>query len=159
MNKHTSTGLANLVPLLLFAVLAVSVLTVLMTGAEQYGALTERDQVIHTQRTAIQYIHTKLRQAPDGVTVTDFDSCTTVSITENIEGFPCVTRIYCYDGYLRELFALAGEEMTPAAGEKIIEMEHMDVTMTDGLLTITLMDESGDTMTVVHYVEKGEVGS
>ncbi len=156
MNREsTRTRLSGLVPLLVFAVLAMSVLTVLMTGAEQYNRLTDRDQSAFVTRTAGQYIHTKLRQAGGEIGVELFRGTPAVVIRENLNGFSCVTWLYCCDGYLRELFTLEGEEMLPDAGEKILEMETLDAALNGGLLTITLTDNEGMTQTIVHHPESG----
>ncbi len=157
MSRDSSGKLAGLVPLLLFAVLAVSVLTVLMTGARLYGNLTDRDEQAYVTRTTGQYIRTKLRQAPGDVTVTHFASLPAIAIRETIEGFSFVTWIYCYDGYLRELFAMDGEGLSPDAGEKILEMTDMDVIMADGLVKITLKHEDGREQTCIWSPDgKGE---
>ncbi len=157
MNRESSrTRLAGVVPFLLFAVLAVSVLTVLMTGAEQYGNLTDRDQRTFAQRTAGQYVRTKLRQTSGEIAAAEFCGTSAVSIRETVGEFSCVTWIYCHEGWLRELFTLAGEEMPLDAGEKIIEMEALDATLVDGLLHVTLTDGGGNVQTIVCYPEAGE---
>ncbi len=156
MNRESSrTRLSGLVPLLLFAVLAVSVLTVLMTGAEQYGKLTDRDQCTFVTRTAGQYVRTKLRQSGGEIGVEDFNGSPAIAIRENLNDFACVTWLYCWDGYLRELFTLEGEVMSPDAGEKLLEMEALDAAMTDGLLTITLTDSDGGRQTILYHPESG----
>ncbi len=156
MNRESSRiRLSGLVPLLLFAVLAAAVLTVLMTGAEQYGRLTERDQSTFVTRTAGQYVRTKLRQAGGEIGVDTFNGSPAVAMRESLNDFACVTWLYCYDGYLRELFALEGEVMSPDAGEKLLEMEALDAAMTDGMLTITLTDSEGGVQTILYHPESG----
>ena len=58
--QHHFDGLAAL---LLFGVFAVCVLAVLLTGADAYRRLTQRDQVAFDRRSCVQYIATKVRQA------------------------------------------------------------------------------------------------
>ena len=131
--KHHMDGLTAL---LLFGVLAVCILSVLLLGADAYRRLTERDQTAFDRRTAVQYLATKVRQADaaGAVTVTSFDGAVppeesgirsasgdTLLLTENIEGTPYCTRIYYYDGYIREVFGECGVEMLPEDGEKILE--------------------------------------
>ena len=61
MRKKRKTD--ALVVLLLFGVFAVCVLSVLLTGADAYQRLSERDRVSYDQRTAAQYLSTRVRQA------------------------------------------------------------------------------------------------
>ena len=49
--------------LLLFGVFAVCVLAVLLTGADAYRGLTQRNQEAGNRRSCVQYIATKVRQS------------------------------------------------------------------------------------------------
>lgn len=108
---------------LLFAVFAVCVLSVLLTSADTYQRLTVRDQASYDRRTAAQYIATKVRQADrqGAVSVRAFEGCTALVLAEEIDGETYLTRLYHYDGYIRELFSSADAEMLPEDGEKILE--------------------------------------
>lgn len=53
----------GLIALLLFGVFAVCVLGVLLTGADAYRRLTERDKDAYNRRTYVQYMATRVRQA------------------------------------------------------------------------------------------------
>ena len=53
----------NLLVLLLFGVFAVCILSVLLTGADVYQRLASRDQRSYGQRTAAQFLTTRVRQA------------------------------------------------------------------------------------------------
>ena len=100
--KHEVTGLIALV---LFGVFAVCVLSVLLTGADVYHRLTVRDREAYARRTGVQYVATKVRQAPAGsaVAVADFGGVDALELYEDIDGARYVTRIYSYGGWLREL--------------------------------------------------------
>ena len=117
--------MGGLLSLLLLLVFAVCVLSVLLTGADTYQTLTRRDQDSYDRRTAAQYLATRVRQADraDGIAVADFQGCDALELTETIDGTPYITRVYCYDGYLRELFSAAEAQMTPADGEKVLEAQ------------------------------------
>ena len=58
--KHHIEGL---IALLLFGVFAVCLMTVLLTGANAYRSLTDRDQTAYDRRVCAQYMATRLRQA------------------------------------------------------------------------------------------------
>ena len=140
--KHEITGL---IALLLFGVFAVCILSVLLTGADVYHRLTERDRDAYARRTCVQYIATKVRQAPSGdvVDVDSFDGVDALCLTEDINGTAYVTRIYCYDGWLRELFTAEDGDFLPEDGEQIIEVRDMRLALEDGLLTVALTDGAG----------------
>ena len=116
-------GLEGVCILLLFTVFAACILLVLLTGADSYQRLTERDGVAYDRRTAAQYIATKVHQADrqDAVSVCDFAGCSALVLTEKIDGETYLTRIYYYDGYIRELFTSADAEMLPEDGERILK--------------------------------------
>ena len=124
MREHSRKhDLSSLLVLLLFAVFAVCILSVLLTSADTYRRLSDRDQDSYGRRTAAQYITTKVRQADrqDAVSVRSFEGQAALVLTEEIDGEQYETLIYSYDGYLRELFTSVGGEMLPEDGEKIME--------------------------------------
>ncbi len=149
-NKHKLDGLIALV---LFGVFAACVLSVLLTGADVYRRLTERDRRTYSQRTCVQYVATKVRQAKSGsaIRVDSFDGVDRLSLLEEIDGEKYVTMVYCCDGYLRELFTFDdpdGEFFYPEDGEKVMEAQSMSASLEDGLLTISITDGSGSESTI-----------
>lgn len=152
--KHQIDGLIALV---LFGVFAACVLSVLLTGADVYHKLTVRDQEAYARRTCAQYVATKVRQASSGyaVEVTNFDGVDALALSENIDGEIYVTQVYCYDGWLRELFTAEGGEFLPEDGEQIIEAQAMDLALEDGLLTVDLTDGAGAETQLVLFL-RGE---
>ena len=114
MKKRNLTGV---LVLLVFAVFMVSVLLVLLSGADTVQRLTQRDQRSYHHRTAVQYITTRIRQADaDGsVSIDNSGAVNTLVLTEDIDGCPYQTRIYCCDGYLRAV-------LPPEFGEAILPM-------------------------------------
>jgi len=120
----------SLLALLLFAVFAVCILTVLLTGADVYQRLSSRDQSSYDQRTAAQYLATRIRQADtaDGVTLRVFEGRDALVLVQEIDGVRYETMLYCHDGYLCELFmeaeALLDEDgaytVVPEDGEKVL---------------------------------------
>ncbi len=135
----------SLLALLLFAVFAVSILSVLATGAGIYKRLVERDDAAYTWRTAERYISAKVRQcaSAEGVCVENFGDGDALTLREEIGGAVFLTRIYCSEGYLRELFSMEGSPMTPEDGEKILPMAALEAQCFNGLLTLHLIDGEG----------------
>ena len=94
----------------------------------------------------------------------DFQGCDALELTETIDGTPYITRVYCYDGYLRELFSAAEAQMTPADGEKVLEAQALTVEWMNGdggeqLLEMELTNADGTTQRVVLSVRSGKGAS
>ncbi len=157
VNKTEKHHMDGLLTLLLFGVFAACVLFVLLTGANIYRDLTQRDQAAYAHRTCAQYIAAKVRQAPapDAVRVEEFGGDALV-LSQDIDGWEYLTRIYCYDGWLRELFAQADGELAPQDGEKIIEAQGLELALEDGLLSVYVTDGSGQTTALTLLIRGGE---
>jgi hypothetical protein len=158
-------NVSGLLTLLLFAVFGVCILSVLLTGADAYRRLRERDQSSYSRRTAAQYIATKVRQA-DGmgkVYAASFDGVRgegdTLFLEEEIDGTVYCTRIYCHEGYIRELFAEVQGEFSPEDGEKILKAEEARFALQDGLLTVELSLAEGEREELSLFLRSGEVAS
>ena len=155
--KHHMDGVFVL---LLFCVFAACILSVLLTGAGAYRRLTERDRVSYDRRTAAQYIAAKVRQADtwNGVSVEKFGGQDTLALAEEIDGETYLTRIYYYDGYIRELFSSADMEAAPEDGEKIIEAN--DLRLTSGPahreIIAEITDGAGETARLVLALRSGK---
>lgn len=137
--------ISTVAALLLLGVFAVCILSVLLTGAKAYRKLTERDHVSFEKRTCIQYIATKVRQAPDEVLVEQFGGSDALVLTEQIEGETYLTRVYCHNGYLMELFTSTGDEFFPEDGEQILPAQELSLDKNGALLTILVTDAQQET--------------
>ena len=144
-----------LAALLLFGVFAACVLAVLLTGADAYRRLTERDQAAYERRTGVQYIATRVRQADHagGIAVEDFGG-TDALILGADETY--AARVYCYDGWLMELYCLAEEPMEPQDGQKIMEARALELSLEDGLLEASLTAADGTEDTLRLSLRSGE---
>jgi hypothetical protein len=159
MQKKQS-HLEGLFALVLFGVFASCVLSVLLTGAGAYRRLTHRDQVAYECRTAIQYLATKVRQAPtpQSVGVDCFGSGDCLTISEEIDGQPYLTRIYCYDGWLRELFSGAQVEFLPEDGEPVLPAQSLSLTLEESALSIELNYADAAPSTLTLSIRGGQEG-
>ena len=171
MREQRTHKLGNLLALLLLGVFAVCILAVLLTGANDYGKLVQRDSTAFDRRTAAQYLATKVRQADaaGAVRVGPFEEDLpnegdqpaegdTLYLTETLEGVLYCTRIYCQDGYLREQFSDAATTFAPEDGEKILEAERLHLTRetAGGPITAELTDADGQTTQLVLTLRSGE---
>ena len=139
MKKNAIThNLDGLAALLLFAVFAASVMAVLLTGAKAYRGVTRRDQEAYNARTAVQYVAQRVRQADSlyGITLEDFEGVECLVLGQ---GEPDITRLYCYEGWLMELYCLAGESFSPEDGERIIEAQELKLSLDQGMLGVQVL--------------------
>lgn len=146
MKKSNLTGVFVL---LIFAVFMASVLLVLLSGVDTVQKLTQRDQRTYHRRTAVQYISTRIRQADEiGAVSTEKD---TLILTENLDGVSYETRIYCCNGYLREIFCEAGAALAPDFGEEVLPMNHFQITQENNLIRaeLHLPDGSKEILTLL----------
>lgn len=132
--KKTDSRYTDLLALLVFGLFALCLLLVLLTGARVYKNLVTLGQDSHRGTTQVQYLSTRVRQGQD-IQVSQFGGCTALMLTEELDGECYVTYVYCYEGWLRELFCLEGASLTPEDGEKVLEADSLELSLEDGLLT------------------------
>lgn len=151
-NYKKERSLSTVAALLLLSVFAACVLSVLLSGGKVYRTLAQRDADAYDSRTCSQYLLSKLRQAPDanGVSILDFGGSEAIQIAQTIEGDRYVTRIYCYDGWLMELFCLADGAFSPEDGEKVLPASDLSVTQQQDLLVIGITDGNGQKLQLRH---------
>lgn len=157
-NEQKQSGITGLMALVVFGVFAVCILAVLLTGANVYQRLVHRGTQDYDRRTAAQYVTTRIRQADraGSVTVEDFDGLDALALREIINGETYLTRIYCYDGFVRELFTAETGDFSPGDGEKLLAAQQLSFLLEDGLLSarITLPDGTVEALTL--YLRSGE---
>lgn len=144
MRKTTAKhNIDSLAALLLFAVFAACVLAVLLTGARAYRDITQRDRDAYNARIAAQYVAQRVRQADSlyGVAVEDFGGVQALVLGAGEE---YVTRVYCYDGALMELYCPADGSFGPEDGDKVVEASEMSLSMEDGVLDIVVRTPGGN---------------
>lgn len=145
MRRGTDTQIGKVLTLLLFALLAVCILLVLLTGTGVYKRLTKRGQEAYERRTVPLYIATKVRQADctGAVSREEQNGIDVLLLKEQIDGTGYVTRVYCYEGFVRELFSAETVPFDPTVGEKIAEAESVTFSLEDGCLYVTVLQEDG----------------
>ena len=158
-DNHIIGGLSVL---LLFSLFAVCVLFVLLFGADAYRRVTSRDQAAYDRRTAVQYLSTKVRQTKNGGAVSllpDAAAGDVLVLAEEAGGEAYVTLIYCYDGWLRELFTAAGADFSPDAGEKLFPAQGLSLELEDGALLCVLNGETGGVLRFTLSLRGGKEGA
>ena len=158
MKRSSKQHMDGLLAVLLLAVFAACLVLVLLTGAQVYQRLSQRDDAAYTWRTAGQYVSAKVRQEDriDAVSVEEFDGRAALVLQENIDDEVYFTRIYCCDGYLRELFSPSDVELAAEDGEKVLPMHDFSVMLDEDMLTFVLEDEAGRKQTILLALRSGE---
>ena len=161
MKKQTKQKyLDQLLTLLLFTVFLISVLIVLLTGADVVNKLSTRDQKSYNHRTTIQYLATRIRQADqhDMLSIGTIGDSDAFIIKEIIDDYPYETWIYCYDGYLCELFTESGMELEPEYGEYILPLSSLQISSVNSCfkLDLQLEGEWEDSLVITLRSKEGE---
>ena len=157
--KQTESKITGLLTLVLLTVFALCILMVLLMGARGYEALVHRDGQTYARRTAAQYLATRVRQGDtlEGMAVVDFGGHSTLVLRQEIEGDTYLTRIYCHEGFLRELFTAEGGSFSPEDGEKLLELQAISFAMQEDLLTACVTMTDGQVQTLCWHLRAGEV--
>ena len=153
--KPIAHQLDGIIALLLFAVFAACVLAVLLTGADAYRLLTERDQVSYDRRTCVQYVATRVRQADrlGGVSVEDFGGVQALVLADE-GGYG--TWVYCYDGYIMELYTDPALGNGPQAGERIMPASALELRLEGRVLTVDVTGSTGEHSGITLALRSGE---
>ena len=138
--KHRTFPSSQVLALLCLTVFALCLLLVLLSGASSYRQLVERSEASYTRRTALQYLTTRVRQA-ESVGLEEFDGCDALLLEETLEGERYATRIYWYEGWLRELYTVPGAKLPARAGTAILETGELSLQQEGNLLTVTLGED------------------
>ncbi len=159
--RHEGAGnrITGLGALILFAAFALGILAVLLTGAEIYQGVTQRQEAGHQENTAVQYLATRLRQSDRmaGVAAEEAWGQEALVFSEEIGGTLYETRVYCYQGWLWELFAEAGAEFAPEDGQKLCQAQGLETDLSrEGLVTLRVQTTEGRWETMTLYLHSGE---
>ena len=146
-DNHTITGAFSFLLLGIFAVAAT--ITVLM-GVRFYRLQTEQAALHNDQRILTSYVRSMMRpQDETGVIGTDeIDGIPMLTYAEEYDGIRYVTRIYAYDGYLREWFSEEAYEFRPGTGEELFPAQEFQAQIADGLVQISIRNEQDEPVTV-----------
>lgn len=142
MKHKKNNKITDLLALLVFGIFALCVAAVLLTGARVYKNLTDRGNLAHDHRVAARYLTTRFHQA-QRVQVEEFDGVQALILHEEIGGRTYLTRVYCCDGHIRELFAAGSADLSPTDGEIVMEAENLAFEMGEDILTVEITHPDG----------------
>ena len=150
-------------PIFLFALFALSILIVLLTGASSYKQFTDRDFAGNSRRTAEQYISARVRQSKEenAYFIGDFEtkkedaSGNTFFIREKYGEEEYYTCIYAYEGQLYELFFEKGASVDMEDGEKIAKLNALSFLEENGRLQVNITHLDGSQRVMYFNMQRG----
>lgn len=161
-NRKTRHSVDKVFVFLLFGLFAVLIIIILLLGVNNYKSLLNRNEEAYNERIAINYIAEKIRHndTSGGVSVGHFfqkkDGISTLHMYQEIESERYETRIYYYNGYIRELFSMEGIEVQPEDGNAIMKAKDLQFSLYNRRLTIQCIDEDGIMSDLTLYLRSGE---
>lgn len=164
--KHNIGGVFVL---LLFAVFAGSILLVLLFGASAYEKIVSSGQAAYDERTGVQYIAAKIRHndEADSVYAGSFsskedpkaDEINTLYLKLQTEEEEYYTKIYYYDGYIREILCTEDGGLSPEDGNEILAAKGLQLTKQGNLVYIKVDNEDGTQSSICLSVRSSQEGT
>lgn len=135
--------------MLLFLIFTFAILAVLISGVSVYKNTEKIMRNRFEERTVIAYVMTRLRQGDvyDAIEIDSYDEIgTLVLIKEELFGDEYRTYIYCYNGWVYELFAESGMKFDPKAGTRIVAAKGLNFKMTESDLLYIQCESTAGTL-------------
>lgn len=158
MRNNGHRKMTQLMALLVFGLFALCVAAVLLMGGRTYQTLTRRDTAANSHRVAVRYLTTRFQQAP-AVQVEDFCGLQALTAREEIDGRVYLTRVYCHEGTIRELFVAESAQVSPNDGEIVLEADGLSFSREDQLLTVEIAHPDGTCQRLLLALPKWKEGA
>ena len=144
----SSHAISGVFVFMLLGIFAIFSTIMVLLSAKAYRGVVDKAAMHNSMRVASSYIRTMLRSDDESgvLRIEDAEGVQTITM-ENDYGDIYVTRIYVYDGKLREWFAMKEIPFLPGNGETVCDLDSMDAEISDGLLKVKLV-ENGEEMEV-----------
>lgn len=150
--RHAVNGLLTL---LIYGIFALFSLLLVVAGARIYRNIVSVGNENTQVRSSFSYVANKVRmstRAAGTVRLEDQAGIEVLVLETGIEGYE--TRIYYYDGALRELYQAAEQPFAPELGEKLMEVPKFHIEETEtGHLVMRTMDAEGNQRRLHLYIE------
>ena len=147
--KLQSHSISGVFVFLLLGIFAVFSTVMVLFGARAYKATSERTTSHNDIRIASAYIRSMVRSGDEAgqVCVEDIGGVQAITLMNVYGDDLYLTRLYAFDGTLRELFTDAEIEFEPENGEAVCAVESMTARIENSLLTV-LIESGGQTSQV-----------
>ena len=153
--KRRSMDLGTIGGLLLVCIFAVAMFMTLASGALVYKDISNVMEEQYTVRTAVSYLTTRVRQgnAVGSIELGEFDGCEALIIYDSLGDY--ATYIYCWNGYIREIYCPVGAPMAVTDGDTIIPADEVSFAMENDLLLIDCVTDGGSATQYVYVAGGG----
>lgn len=156
-NAPSSHTISGVFVFLLLGIFAVFSTVMVLLGVRAYKGTAERAVAHNDNRIASAYMRSMVR-SNDGETklrLEDIGGIRSVTLLHEYDDEAYVTRMYVYDGMLRELFTSADSEFEPDFGEPVCAAQEMVAELNGRLMTVKILNE--DEWTTVDIALRCEV--
>lgn len=135
-----SHAISGVFVFLLLGIFAVFSTVMVVLGAKAYKATADRAAEHNAGRIACAYVRSMVRadDDSDSLRVDGIDGLSTVTMHYNYDGEEYLTRIYVYDGMLREWFSYAEADFEPEDGEAVCAADEMQASLSGHLLSVRM---------------------
>lgn len=141
--KQPSHVISGVFVFLLLGIFAVFSTVMVLMGAKAYKGTADRAAEHNAARIASAYVRSMVRSDDQfgGVRVEELDGISAIAMENEYDDEMYVTRIYVYDGMLREWFTSADVDFEPENGEAVCAAEEMTAQVENGILSVRLKNE------------------
>lgn len=146
---------------LLICAFAGAVLLVLVLGTRIYSSMSSASERAYYERTVFSFAAEKLRQGDvaGAVSVGDFDGLNALYLESELGGTVYTSILYCYDGWLYELFCEKGLDFSREDGTKILQAASVRFSEeAPRLIHIASTDEAGHVRGLSIHLRSGGDG-
>lgn len=142
----------------LFCIFVLSAIFLISIGADIYSDTMSNMDANFNSRTAVAYINEKLRQSDENssIHIGNLDGCEAVIITSYVNDKEYLTYIYEYDHQLMELMVRSDIQLSPAAGQSLIDVNSFVIEkVNDNLIKFTIEMDNDDDYTFYTSIHAG----
>ena len=139
-------AMAGVFVFLLLGVFAVSGTLMVLMGASAYRSNGERSDRHNTDRIIASFVRSMVRSSDEAgaVLAEEADGLQTVTLAYDDGEDVYLTRIYVYDGKLRERLYSAQEAFEPAMGNEICDAQALQARIDDEVLHVSIQNDLGE---------------
>ena len=148
-------GINGVLTLLNYGIFALFSLMLVVTGAQVYRNIVNTGSENTQMRSSFSYVANKVRMSARSagtVRMEERDGIDVLVLESLTEGYE--TRIYYYDGALREAYQAVERDFIPEMGEEIMELPQFRIEETEsGQLVLTALDAEGNQCSLHLHIE------
>ncbi len=145
MNKQVQHTISGVFVFLLLGIFAVFGTVMVLLGAKVYRGITEVSGFHNQSRITSSYLRSMVRADDETGTLTidDLNGTPIITMRNVYDEDVYITRIYVWDGMLREWFTEEEIEFEPENGEEICAAQAMEAELDRNMLRVRVL--TGDT--------------